>query len=247
MPAKPLILVVEDSKTIRDMVMECFAQEGYEVAGAESAADLQHKLKVVKPDTILLDLILPDGDGLSLIKNIREHTDVPVIVISGKADMVDKVVGLEMGADDYVGKPLQMKELSARVKAQLRRYQALKSEQLPTSKSGRKSEAVKIRFGRWVLDREKFQAMDETGHSANLTVKEFRLLEALVMEANKVFSREQLLDRARAGEYNTTDRAVDVQILRIRKKLGDISDPPEIIRAVRGIGYTLVAETQVVE
>lgn len=240
--AKPLILIVEDSKTIRDIVTDSFTGEGYDVDSAESAQELKAKLKTIKPDTILLDLILPDGDGLSLIKNIREYTDVPVIVISGKADMVDKVVGLEMGADDYVGKPLQMKELSARVKAQLRRYNGLKSDGSP--QKPKKSDASKIKIENWILDREKFDVYDDRGESAELTVKEFRLLETLACEAGKAFSREQLLDKARDGNYNTTDRAIDVQILRIRKKLGDTSDPPALIKAVRGVGYTLIAEVQ---
>lgn len=241
--AKPLILIVEDSKTIRDIVTDNFAGEGYDVESAETAQELKAKLEIIKPDTILLDLILPDGDGLSLIKNIREYTDVPVIVISGKADMVDKVVGLEMGADDYVGKPLQMKELSARVKAQLRRYKALKSDDTPAQKT-RKSDALKIKIGSWILDREKFDVYDDNEKSAKLTVKEFRLLETLACEAGKAFSREQLLDKARDGNYNTTDRAIDVQILRIRKKLGDTSDPPTVIKAVRGVGYTLIADVK---
>lgn len=241
MTTKPLILVVEDSKTIRDMVTQSFIAEGYETAQADSADALRQQLTKIRPDTILLDLILPDGDGLSLIKNIREHTDAPIIVISGKSDMVDKVVGLEMGADDYVGKPLQMKELQARVKAQLRRYQAMKSS---LEKNVKKSEARRIRFAGWVLDREKFQAFDQKENSANLTIKEFRLLETLVLGAGKIFSREQILEIARAGEYNTTDRAVDVQILRIRKKLGDNANPPEIIKAVRGIGYTVDMKTE---
>lgn len=242
--AKSLILIVEDSKTIRDIVTDSLATEGYDVACADSAAELKSKLVTLKPDTILLDLVLPDGDGLSLIKNIREYTDVPVIIISGKADMVDKVVGLEMGADDYVGKPLQMKELSARVKAQLRRYQGLKLKNQPLSAPVKKSEASKIKIGEWILDREKFDVYNARGKSAELTVKEFRLLEALACEPGKVFSREQLLDKARDGNYNTTDRAIDVQVLRIRKKLGDTADPPAIIKAVRGVGYTLIAEAQ---
>ena len=243
MSAKPIILLVEDSKLVNETVTGNLTDEGYEVVSAGTAKELAEKLASIKPDTILLDLVLPDGDGLSLIKSIREHTDVPVIIISGKSDMVDKVVGLEMGADDYIGKPLQMKEVAARVKAQLRRYKSMNAENKAAAKS-KKNEAIRIKFGEWILDRERFQAYDPKGESANLTVKEFRLLETLVLDANRVLSRGQLLNRARAGEYNTTDRAIDVQILRIRKKIGDTADPPQAIQAIRGVGYTLAAVTE---
>ncbi len=246
MSAKPVILVVEDSPLVRDTVTENLTEEGYDVVGVANAQEMRDRLANLKPDTILLDLILPDGDGLSLIRNIREYTDVPVIVISGKSDMVDKVVGLEMGADDYIGKPLQMKEVAARIKAQLRRYQSLKRD-VRTAKPQKKAEARKMKFGGWVLDREQFQIFDGQGQPGNLTVKEFKLLEAFVMNANKVLSREQLLDLAREGNYNTTDRAIDVQILRVRKKIGDNTDNPEIIKAVRGIGYMFVSSVEVIE
>ncbi len=241
--------MVEDSQLVRDTVAENLVEEGYTVVGVGNAQDMRDKLVTLKPDTILLDLILPDGDGLSLIRNIREHTDVPVIVISGKAEMVDKVVGLEMGADDYIGKPLQMKEVAARIKAQLRRYQSMKKDPNPETpgKPRRKSDARKLKFNGWILDREQFQVFSEHGESASLTVKEFKLLETFILNANKVLSREQLLDMARAGDYNTTDRAIDVQILRIRKKLCDDTDNPEIIKAVRGAGYTMAANIEIIE
>ena len=242
MAAKPVILVVEDSPLVRDTVVVNLTDEGYDVVSATDACELDQRLNTIKPDIILLDLMLPDGDGLSLIKNIRAQTDVPVIVISGKADMVDKVVGLEMGADDYIGKPLHMKEVAARVKAHLRRYKAMNARDA-TALSSHKS-PLRVKFGDWILDCEKFQAYDKSAVSANLTIKEFKLLEILVLNANRVLSREQLLDQARDGEYNTTDRAVDVQILRIRKKIGDVSDPPALIKTIRGVGYTLVAKTE---
>lgn len=240
MTKRPLILLVEDSPTIRAMVEGGLDVEGYDVDSAASAADLKKKLSAVKPDLVLLDVMLPDGDGLSLIQGIREKTDVPIIVVSGKTEMVDKVVGLEMGADDYVGKPVQMKELSARVKAQLRRYQGMKEQ---GGKASKKADARKIRCGAWVLDREKFQVFDARGNSANLTAKEYQLLEVLALGGGKVFSREELLDRARDGDHNSTDRAIDVQILRIRKKLNDNSN--ELIQSVRGIGYTMGAKTEI--
>lgn len=238
MSVKASILLVEDNEAVSETVVENLTEEGYKVVVASSAKEVNAKLKESTPDVVLLDLGLPDADGLQLIKIIREFTNAPIIVISGKSDMVDKIVGLEMGADDYIGKPLQMKEVAARIKAQLRRY---KSQQpapaAPPIKNH--SSAVRIKFGDWILDRQKFQVFNLDGNSANLTIKEFRLLEALILASNRVLTREQLLDKARDGDYNTTDRAVDVQILRMRKKIGDTSDNPKIIKAVRGVGYTL--------
>lgn len=246
MSAKSTVLLVEDNQQVRETVAESLSEDGYAVITASSIAELNEKLPALKPDVILLDLILPDGDGLSLIKKIRDHTDAPVIVVSGKNDMVDKIVDLEMGADDYVGKPLQMKELAARIKAQLRRYKSMKSPSTKTATPPvKRSEAARIRFGGWTLDRPQFQVYDADGQTGNLTVKEFRLLEALAMEPNRVLSREQLLDRVSAGDYNVTDRAIDVHILRIRKKINDKPGPEEIIKAVRGIGYMMVSETEI--
>jgi two-component system phosphate regulon response regulator OmpR len=242
--AKPTVLLVEDSKMVRETIAQALGEEGYNVIPAANAKELAAKLPTAKPDIILLDLILPDGDGLTLINKIREHTDAPVLVVSGKAEMVDKVVGLEMGADDYIGKPIEIKELTARVKAHLRRYKANDAEAKAPAK---KKDAKRIKFESWILDRPQFQIFDKKGNSGNLTVKEFQLLEALVMQPNCVLSREQLLDQARAGNYSTTDRAIDVQILRIRKKIGDSADDPEIIKSIRGIGYMLAAKTEILE
>lgn len=198
-------------------------------------------LPTIKPDAVLLDLMLPDGDGLDLLKSIRVHTNAPVIIISGKGRPSDKIAGLERGADDYIVKPLQMQELAARVKAQIRRYRSSAADQ----SSGNSVGPVRIRFGEWVLDRKQFQVFSTGGASAELTIKEFRLLEALVLSPDSVLSREQILDYARTGEYDISDRAVDVQIMRIRKKLRDAADEPAIIRAVRGVGYALAPKTEV--
>jgi DNA-binding response OmpR family regulator len=241
---KPVVFLVEDNELVSRTIAMGLTEEGYTLAAAANVREAMDKLAQAKPDIILLDLVLPDGNGLNLIKAFREHTDVPVIIISGKNDMVDKIVGLEMGADDYVGKPVQMKEIAARVKAQLRRYKVMTDKSFPNMAIKRK-DAERIRFGAWILDRPRLQAIDSHGVSANLSVKEFRLIEALVMEPDRVLSREQLLDRVQAGNHDVTDRAIDVQILRIRRKIGDSSGPHEMIHAVRGIGYMFVAETEI--
>lgn len=242
---KPRVLVVEDDDFMRELMTIGLEQEGYKVTSAATAHEFRAVLPSVQPDLILLDLVLPDGDGLGLMKEARALSDVPVIIVSGKNELTDKIIGLELGADDYVGKPVDVKEISARIKAQLRRYQSMKKEE--ASALPRKSEAERLSFGGWILDRPQMQVFDSKGVSVNLTVKEFRLVEALVLSANRVLTREQLLDRARDEEHNVTDRAIDVQILRIRRKLHDKAGPGEIIRAIRGAGYMCTTEPEILK
>lgn len=239
---KATILLVEDEDFVRELMVNGLKQEGYDVVAASCAGEFAPLLGTCTPDVILLDLTLPDGDGFSLMREARKKTDVPVIIVSGRNELVDRVVGLDLGADDYIGKPVQMKELIARVKAQLRRYGSMKKEE--SGKEKRRSDSERIGFGAWVLDRPQMQAFDKAGVSANLSVKEFRLLEALVLSPNRVLSREQLLDMARADDYSVTDRAIDVQILRIRRKLKDKAGAAEIIRSIRGAGYMCAVETE---
>lgn len=229
----PVILLVDDNEDMRRTIRYGLEKENYKIIEAASAFEMMNILKQNRPDAILLDLMLPDENGLTMMGRIREQTDAPVIVVSGKGDLVDKVVGLEMGADDYVSKPFQIKELAARVKAHLRRHQkgVSKEEDIEGQEY-----CEKIKFGDWILDRTRLQVFDGHDRSANLSVKEFRLLEVFVISPSQVMSRDQLLDRSRLNEFNVTDRAIDTQITRIRKKLGDTADNG-MIQSVRGAGY----------
>lgn len=222
------LLLIDDNDALRDVVRENLELDGYTVFAASSGGEGMRILQVKRVDAILLDLMLPDADGLSLIAKMRALTEAPVIVISGKGGWVDKVVGLEMGADDYLAKPFEMKELAARIKAAIRRT-------IPKAPPAADVLPRQTRFGRHVLDAARFQAFDDTGKSCDLTPMEFRLLEALVQSPRRVLTREQLLDRARAGNLEVGDRAIDIQIARIRKKLGDT----DLIQTVRGVGYSL--------
>ncbi len=228
----PTVLVIDDNAPLRETIRENLELDGYDVFNASCAAEAMRILNVKRADLILLDLMLPDADGLVLIAQIRALTDAPVIVISGKGAWVDKVVGLEMGADDYLAKPFEMKELSARVKAGIRRYR-LKATHNPDTRR-------RTRFDVYILDTAKFQVFDAAGKSCGITPMEFRLLEALVHAPNRVLSREQLLDRARAGDFDVSDRVIDIQIARIRKKLGGGA----LIQTVRGVGYSLSCDIE---
>lgn len=232
--AKSKILVVDDDEALSFVVKTYLENDGYSVYPAYTGAEALGVQQSESCDVILLDLGLPDVDGFSMIPRIKAVTQAPIIVVSGKEDTTDKVVGLELGADDYITKPFEMRELSARIKASLRRMSrdAPKADKPQESASGKK-----IYFEDWVLDQSQYQVFDLKGESMDLTSGEFRLLEALVSAPNRVLNREQLFDLTREASFDGYDRAVDIQIGRIRKKFDDNPSNPKIIKTVRGIGY----------
>lgn len=243
---KGTVLTVDDDADLQVVMRHYLEAEGYQILSAQSGAELLTKLETASPDIILLDLILPDNDGLSLLTQIRSKSSAAVIVVSGKDETADRIVGLEMGADDYLTKPFEMRELSARIKAVLRRTA---SEPVANDKTGQHiSKAGRVIFNGWVLDRRQYQLFDDTGKPADLTSGEFRLLEALVMAPNRVLSREQLFELTRgSGDFDTYDRAIDIQIARIRKKLQDDPRSPDLIKTVRGVGYMFAGDIKTTE
>lgn len=240
MPNKAVVLSVDDDEGLQIVVSTYLEGEGYSMLSASSGKSLMDVLKDNKPNIILLDLVLPDTDGISLLAQLRATQKIPVIVVSGKSDTTEKIVCLEMGADDYMTKPFEMRELSARIKAVLRR-----AEEIPASVAANQSERdekTQIQFGDWVLDKARFQLFDSKGVSADLTTGEYKLLEALVDAHNKVLSRERLFELTRENDYDSFDRAVDIQIGRIRKKINDDPKDPHYIKTVRGAGYMFCGE-----
>ncbi len=241
---KATVLTVDDDANLQVVLSHYLESEGYGVSCAVSGNDLKEKLQVIKPNVILLDLVLPDTDGLSLLGYIRAQYPFPVIVVSGKSDTTEKVVCLEMGADDYMTKPFEMRELSARIKAVLRR--ALEKEKAAINSAsagdGKEKGADKnVRFGTWTMDRAKLQVFDTTGASADLTTGEFKMLDTLIRANGRVLSREFLFDVTREADYDSYDRAVDIQIGRLRKKLNDDPKDSLYIKTVRGAGYMFIA------
>jgi len=243
MDNKATILAVDDDEATQTIVKNFLEEEGYRVVTSKNGAELIKVLNSTQPDLMLLDIILPDKDGLPLIQIVKDIKPIPIIVISDKDSTTDKVVGLEMGADDYLGKPFELVELSARIKANLRLVEMVEETVLEEGTEAESADV--IAFGKWRLDRKKMQLLDESNKPAGLTSGEFQLLETLVLSPNQVLSREQLFDMTREGELEAFDRAIDIQIGRIRKKLGNDPDAPKYIKTVRGIGYMLVAETKV--
>lgn len=234
---KTTVLAVDDDANLQTVMRHYLEQAGYQFLSALNGQELLDKLDTAHPDIILLDLLLPDNDGLSLLTMIRSKTHAPVIVVSGKDETADRIVGLEMGADDYLTKPFEMRELSARIKAVLRRASGALSAAANDKAESGIAKAQKLKFGGWTLDRAQYQLFDADGKSAELTSGEFKLLEALVITPNRVLSREQLFELTRQGNYDVYDRAIDIQIARVRKKLGDDPKEPALLKTVRGVGY----------
>lgn len=236
---KATVLSVDDDPGLQTVVTHYLAGEGYTTVSAGSGREMLDLLQNNTPNIILLDLVLPDTDGVSILAQLRGMKKIPVIVVSGKSDTTEKIVCLEMGADDYMTKPFEMRELSARIKAVLRRAEDTPSA---TEQNNTTEEYRQTAFGRWVLDRAQFQLFDEKGVSAELTTGEYKLLEALVSAPNKVLTRERLFEITREADYDSFDRAVDIQIGRLRKKICDDPKNPQYIKTVRGIGYMFCGE-----
>lgn len=231
------LLLVEDDKMAQDMLRAYFEKEGYIIFPAHTGKRSMEILKQHKVSLVLLDLSLPDQSGLDTLEDIRKHTDIPVIIVSGQNSKDAKVRGLESGADDFVSKPYEIDILHARIKANIRRYKGLTSSLNVKIRHDLTQQIVK--FGKWTLDRTRFQVFDPQNSPASLTAREYRLLDTLVCKAGHVLRREELCEQIRERNYVPTPRAIDVKITRIRKKLDDDAENPKLIKTVRGIGYML--------
>ncbi|MCC7305679.1 MAG: response regulator transcription factor [Alphaproteobacteria bacterium] len=238
---KATVLNVDDDENLQVVVGQYLEDDGYRVLKALTGKDLQERLPTANADVVLLDLVLPDAEGFSLIGKIREQSKAPIIIVSGKTDTTEKIVGLEMGADDYITKPFEMRELSARIKAVLRRsgFESPDDVKIAANSEGQE----KIYFSGWCLDRTQYQLFDHKGKPADLTTGEFKLLEALVLAPQRVLSRDRLFEITREGDFDAFDRAIDIQVGRLRKKLGDTPAKPKFIKTVRGVGYMFCGKT----
>lgn len=244
---KATVLTIDDDRDLQIVMRTYLENQGYQLMTAFSGAETLTKLDAAQPDIILLDLMLPDNDGLTLLTAIRAKTRAPVIVVSGKNETADKIVGLEMGADDYLTKPFEMRELSARIKAVLRRA-AADEKPADNDKDAPLAKAKRLGFNGWILDRQQYQLFDSANAPSDLTTGEFKLLEALVMAPNRVLSREQLFELTRAGgKFDAYDRVIDTQVARIRKKLNDDPATPALIKTVRGVGYMFCGEAKAID
>ncbi|MGV0820296.1 response regulator [Martelella sp. AMO21009] len=223
------ILVVDDDPEIRRLVATLLSREGFDVRTAENGSELDDILRMVHPDLIILDLMLPGEDGLSICRRVRSEGTCPILMLTAKSDEMDRVVGLEVGADDYVSKPFGPRELLARVRALLRRARSQ-----PFQATSRR-----YRFDRFVIDLDARQLTDEDGEPATLTSAEFDLLTCFVLRPRRVLSRDQILDWTHGRTADPLDRTVDILVSRLRKKLDSFSPGNTLITTVRNGGYLL--------
>jgi two-component system OmpR family response regulator len=224
------ILVVDDQQEIRDLVREYLTDEGFRVSTASNGAELRDEMARGPVDLVILDLVLPGEDGLQLARELRSGSDVGIIMLTGRGETIDRIIGLEMGADDYLAKPFHMRELLARVRSVLRRGAAHAGE-----RSG--GPRARIRFAGWTLDLASRELLSPSGEEVRLTSGEFELLAAFVDHANQVLSRDRLLDLSRHRAAGPFDRTIDVQVGRLRRRLRDDPQNPTMIKTVRGGGY----------
>ena len=231
MPNAPHILIVDDHREIRDLVSRALTKEGFRVSVAADGRAMRKVLADSRIDLILLDLMLPGEDGLSLCRSVRAESRIPIIMLTAKGDEVDRVIGLEMGADDYLPKPFGSRELIARIRAVLRRSQELPSAAKPSARP------KQYHFDRWRLDIGARELLREDGITLPLSTGGFDLLIVLVERPQRVLSRDQLLDLARGRAANALDRSIDTQVSRLRRKLEQDPSDPKIIKTVWGGGY----------
>jgi two-component system OmpR family response regulator len=229
MPASPHILIVDDHSEIRDLVGRALAKEGFRVSAAADGRAMRKVMADSRVDLVLLDLMLPGEDGLSLCRALRAKSNIPIIMLTAKGDEIDRVVGLELGADDYVAKPFGSRELIARIRAVLRRS--------PGPGTATTSRPKHYRFDRWQLDTDARELLRKDGVSVPLSTGEYDLLMVLIERPNRVLTREQLLDLAGRRSADVLDRSIDTQVSRLRRKLEIDAGDPQIIKTVWGGGY----------
>ncbi|MFN7092784.1 MAG: response regulator [Allorhizobium sp.] len=232
---RPNILVVDDDARIRTMLGRYFEDEGYVVSGAADGREMRLSMKQRNFDAIFLDLSLPGGqDGLDLAREIRAQSDVPIMMLTGRDDVVDKIVGLEVGADDYITKPFHLREVHARLKSILRRRSS------PAAEGEVQREQV-LTFEGWTLHMDRRELRHPHGHGIDLTTGELDMLVALAKNAGRVLTRDQLMDLTRGRQMEAFDRAVDAQIVRLRRKIEADAQRPQLVKSVRGVGYVFTA------
>ncbi|RKT44893.1 response regulator [Thiocapsa rosea] len=234
------VLIVDDDSDIRDLVSHEVRQQGWNVLQAGSDEELTVLLRQHTPHIILLDIRLPDQDGLTIARRLRAASTIPIIMLTGMGSDVDRIVGLEIGADDYVVKPFNPRELIARIKAVLRRTSAGAMMPAPTSSPRHDCR----RFAGWMLDLSARLLTDPDGNPVSLTNAEFLLLEAFLDAPRRVLSREHLLERTHSFEADVFDRTIDVLIMRLRRKIESNSHAPRLIRTERGAGYVFDADVE---
>ncbi|MEZ5669435.1 MAG: response regulator [Alphaproteobacteria bacterium] len=235
MTRTPRILVVDDHREIRDALTRYLERNGLAADAAENAQAMDRRLAAAEYDLVILDVMMPGEDGLSVCRRLRVTSDMPVLMLTALGEETDRIVGLELGADDYIAKPFNPREVLARIKAILRRTER-------PERSGGTLGGRRLRFDRWTLDVDRRLLSDDAGTQVALTTGEFRLLTALLERPRLVLSRNRLLDLTQGRDGGPFDRAIDNQVSRLRRKIERDPTQPSIIATVRGGGYCLATD-----
>ncbi len=232
------ILIVDDDQRLRRLLSRFLLREGYQVCEAGNADEMRRTVTTRDVDLVVLDLMLPGVDGLTLAKELRSTSDVPIIMLTGKGSTVDKVVGLEVGADDYVTKPFDERELLARVRTVLRRS----SHRIDVRDEA--SQGHVALFENWRVDLVAHEVNDPSGAAIEMTGNEFQLLASLIMRPNRPLSRQEILDLVFGRNWSPADRSIDVLVAKLRRKLADDPKHPRLIKSIRGVGYKFIAKVE---
>lgn len=251
------VLIVDDDAEVREMLRDYLESNLYEVAEVESGTAMREYLATNIPQVVLLDVGLPGEDGLSLARYIREHFDIGIIMVSGAGETVDRIVGLEVGADDYIAKPFDPRELRARLKSVLRRYQRIQSStqtstqtttqtntQITNQTTTANNTSNRVRFGDCILDLGSYQLFAACGDEIPLTTMEFELLKIFAERPNRPLTRDQILSLTQNRDWDPFDRSVDIRIARLRRKIEADPDKPQVIKTIRGVGYMFMQENK---
>jgi len=230
------ILVVDDDEQVRRMLRRCLEDEGYDVSEAQGAEEVESVL-AGGVDLITLDLNLGGTDGLAIARAVRQKSEVPIIMITGKGDMIDRIVGLELGADDYIAKPFHLREVLARIRSVLRRSTGRSAA--PTEPAAR---GTRIVFDGFTLDLDRRELTGPEGQLRRLTSGEFDLLAIFAGHPNRVLSRDQIMDLLKGHDWTPTDRSIDNQVARLRKVIEPDTGEPRLLKTVRGAGYTFTPQ-----
>ncbi len=225
------IVVCDDEQDIREMISEYLERQGFLTSTAQDGVELRAIIEEIEPTVVVLDINMPGEDGLSLARFLRERGDTAIIMLTAAGEVVDRIIGLEMGADDYMAKPVDLRELLARIRAVLRRFSS------PPAPGRTESNGTLVRFGRCNLDLEAHKLFDEKQEEVPITAMEYSLLKVFSAHANRVLNRDQLLELAHDRDWDPYDRSIDIRISRLRKKIENDPTKPEVIKTVRGVGY----------
>ena len=237
MDAQAQILVVDDDERICRLLNRYLEREGYRVSTAANAEEMRRRVSAGMPDLVILDLNLPDADGFTLARELRAQTEVGIIKLTGKSDSVARVVGLELGADDYVTKPFDERELLARVRSVLRRARRSREP------AGGEASSI-VRFAGWRLDLTAHELTSPENELVHLTSYEFQLLSMFVERSNRVLTRDQILDLVTGRDWDPFDRSIDIRIGKLRRKLKEDPKNPRLIKTIRGAGYKFTAKVE---